>query len=39
MVAVIGVVVLAGDAAPGPTRGHHQQRRTQKREPIVKTEQ
>jgi NADH-quinone oxidoreductase subunit J len=39
MVAVIGVVVLAGDAAPAPTRGHHQRRRTQKREPILRQAQ
>jgi NADH-quinone oxidoreductase subunit J len=36
MVAVIGVVVLAGDAAPAPTRGHHVRPRSAKREPIVK---
>ena len=38
MVAVIGVVVLAGDAAPAETRGHHVRRRAQEREPIVKAE-
>ncbi len=38
MVAVIGVVVLAGDAALAPTRGHHVRRRTQEREAIVKAE-
>jgi NADH-quinone oxidoreductase subunit J len=37
MVAVIGVVLLAGDAAPAPTLGSHApQRRARKREPIVK---
>jgi len=39
MVAVIGVVVLASDASPVPTRGHHvRPRSTAKREPIVKAE-
>jgi NADH-quinone oxidoreductase subunit J len=36
MVAVIGVVVLAGDASPAPTRGRHTRPRSGKREPIVK---
>ena len=38
MVAVVGVVALAGDAAPQPTRGHHLRRRkrAKEREPIVK---
>jgi NADH-quinone oxidoreductase subunit J len=38
MVAVIGVVLLAGDAAPQPTLGHHapQRRPRREREPIVK---
>lgn len=37
MVAVVGVVVLAGDAAPQPTRGHHAPRRPARaREPITK---
>jgi NADH-quinone oxidoreductase subunit J len=37
MVAVIGVVLLAGDAAPARTMGTHApQRRARKREPIVK---
>jgi len=35
MVAVIGVVMLAGDAAPDRTR-HRPKRRPRKREPIVK---
>ena len=38
MVAVIGVVVLAGDVAQAPTRGHHVRRRGQEREAIVKAE-
>jgi NADH-quinone oxidoreductase subunit J len=39
MVAVIGVVVLAGDASPVATRGHHvRPRSSAKREPIVKAE-
>jgi len=38
MVAVVGVVVLASDAAPAPTHGHHLKRGTQKREPILKAE-
>jgi NADH-quinone oxidoreductase subunit J len=37
MVAVIGVVLIAGDAAPQATRGRHVARkRTAQREPIVK---
>lgn len=39
MVAVIGVVMLAGDAAPAPTLGSHmpqRRARSRKREPIVK---
>ena len=37
MVAVVGVVVLAGDAAPMATRGHHAKRRpAREREPIAK---
>jgi NADH-quinone oxidoreductase subunit J len=37
LVAVIGVVVLAGDAAPMPTRGRHRKRPpAREREPIVK---
>jgi NADH-quinone oxidoreductase subunit J len=37
MVAVIGVVAIAGDAAPAPTRGRHVRRKRAKdREPIVK---
>jgi hypothetical protein len=38
MVAVIGVVVLAGDAAPQRTHGTHPKRRrsASEREPIVK---
>ena len=38
MVAVIGVVVLASDAAPSPTHGHHVRRSAREREPIVKAE-
>ena len=38
MVAVIGVVVLASDAAPSPTRGHHVRRKVHEREPIAKAE-
>jgi NADH-quinone oxidoreductase subunit J len=39
MVAVIGVVLLAGDAAPQATIGRHkpQQKKSAQREPIVKT--
>jgi len=34
---VVGVVVLAGDAAPMPTRGRHAVRRAaREREPIAK---
>ena len=37
LVAVVGVVVLAGDAAPMPTRGRHAVRRAaREREPIAK---
>jgi NADH-quinone oxidoreductase subunit J len=39
MVAVVGVVLLAGDAAPQRTRGTHEparRRRSARREPIVK---
>ncbi len=37
MVAVIGVVLVAGDAAPAPTLGRHRpQKRAAEREPIVK---
>ena len=38
MVAVVGVVAIAGDAVPEPTRGHHLRRRkrAKQREPIVK---
>jgi NADH-quinone oxidoreductase subunit J len=36
MVAVIGVVLIAGDVAPRPTRGHHRKGRVREREPIVK---
>ena len=38
MVAVIGVVLIAGDVAPRPTRGHHRKSvaREREREPIVK---
>jgi NADH-quinone oxidoreductase subunit J len=37
LVAVIGVVVLAGDAVPQATRGHHPRKRGKReREPIVK---
>ena len=36
--AVVGVVALAGDAVPEPTRGRHLRRRkrAKEREPIVK---
>jgi hypothetical protein len=37
MVAVIGVVAIAGDAVPQATRGRHVRRKRSKdREPIVK---
>ena len=37
MVAIVGVVLIAGDAAPEPTLGHHRPRkRTAEREPILK---
>jgi NADH-quinone oxidoreductase subunit J len=38
MVAVVGVVTIAGDASPSPTLGHHVRRRKRgkEREPIVK---
>jgi NADH-quinone oxidoreductase subunit J len=38
MVAVVGVVTIAGDASPSPTLGHHARRRKRgkEREPIVK---
>ena len=37
MVAVVGVVTIAGDASPSPTLGHHVRRkRGKEREPIVK---
>jgi NADH-quinone oxidoreductase subunit J len=38
MVAVVGVVTIAGDASPSPTLGRHARRRTRgkEREPIVK---
>jgi NADH-quinone oxidoreductase subunit J len=38
MVAVVGVVTIAGDASPAPTLGHHGRRRkrAKEREPIVK---
>ena len=37
MVAVVGVVTIAGDASLQPTRGHHVRRkRAKEREPIVK---
>jgi NADH-quinone oxidoreductase subunit J len=38
MVAIVGVVVIAGDASPSPTLGHHARRRkrAKEREPIVK---
>jgi NADH-quinone oxidoreductase subunit J len=37
MIAVIGVILLAGDASPSPTLGRHApQRRARQREPIVK---
>ena len=37
MVAVIGVVLIAGDAAPDPTLGHHRpKKRVRDREPILK---
>jgi NADH-quinone oxidoreductase subunit J len=39
MVAVIGVVVLAGDVAPSETRGHHVRRRAPRREPILRPAQ
>ena len=38
MVAVIGVVLLAGDAALAPTHGRHRVRRPGRRESIVKPE-
>jgi NADH-quinone oxidoreductase subunit J len=37
MVAVVGVVTIASDASPQPTRGQHERRkRAKEREPIVK---
>ncbi len=37
MIAVVGVILLAGDASPSPTLGGHApQRRARRREPIVK---
>ena len=37
MVAVVGVVTIASDASPQPTRGRHERRkRAKEREPIVK---
>ena len=38
MVAVIGVVMLAGEAVPQATRGQHERSARSKREPIVKSE-
>ncbi len=36
MVAVIGVVLLAGDAPPQPTQGRHRPAKAAQREPILK---
>ncbi|HTV72831.1 MAG TPA: NADH-quinone oxidoreductase subunit J [Candidatus Acidoferrales bacterium] len=37
VIAIVGVIMLASDAAPAKTRGHHVKRPRRVREPITKT--